>query len=46
MGEPETEEVDGMLVIVQKDIVHVDITDEQVQNIVNKVSELRSFVVK
>ena len=46
MGEPETQEVDGMLVIVQKDIVHVDITEEQVNNIIAKVSELRSFVVK
>jgi len=45
LGEPITKEVDGMLVIEQNEITHVEITDEQVQSIIQKVEEARSFVV-
>lgn len=45
LGEPVTKEVDGMLVIEQNEISHVEITDEQIQNIIQKVEEARSFVV-
>lgn len=46
IGEPETVEQDGMLVIVQKDKTHVDITDEQVDQIIEKVSAAREFVIE
>lgn len=45
-GEPQTKEVDGMLIIEQKELTHVDITDEQVAQIVEKVKSLRQFIVE
>ena len=45
-GEPQTKEVDGMLIIEQKELTHVDITDEQVAQIVEKVKALRQFIVE
>ncbi len=45
-GEPETREVNGMLVIEQNEITHVEITPEQVNNIVAKVKDLRQFIVE
>lgn len=45
LGEPITKEVDGMLVIEQNEISHVEITPEQVSAIIEKVKEARSFVV-
>lgn len=45
-GEPQTKEVDGMLIIEQKELTHVDITDEQVAQIVEKVNSLRQFIVE
>lgn len=45
LGEPITKEVDGMLVIEQNEISHVEITSEQVDSIIEKVKEARKFVV-
>ena len=45
-GEPVSKEVDGMLVIEQNEITHVDITPEQVSEIIDKIKALRSFVVE
>ncbi len=44
-GEPITKEVDGMLVIEQNEISHVEITPEQVETIIEKVKDARAFVV-
>lgn len=45
IGEPICKEVDGMLVIEQNEIQHVEITDEQVKSIIQKVEQARQFVV-
>lgn len=45
-GEPVTKEVDGMLVIEQNEISHVDITPEQVKEVIAKVKEARQFIVE
>lgn len=45
VGEPEMKEEKGMLVLIQKDITHVDITPEQVQQIIERVEEARAFAV-
>lgn len=45
MGEPITKEVDGMLVIEQNEITHVDITPEIVSAIISKVEEIRNFII-
>lgn len=45
LGEPITKEVDGMLVIEQNEISHVEITPETVAEIIAKVKEMRSFIV-
>ena len=45
LGEPITKEGDGMLVIEQNEISHVEITPEQVNEIIKKVTEARNFVV-
>jgi hypothetical protein len=42
---PEMVEQDGMLVIVQHEISHVEITDEQVAQIIEKIKDLREFIV-
>ncbi|MCQ2226851.1 MAG: hypothetical protein MJZ01_02950 [Bacteroidales bacterium] len=42
---PETVEIDGMLTIVQKDIVHVEITPEQVAEIIAAIKEARDFMI-
>ncbi len=44
-GEPITKEVDGMLVIEQNEISHVEITPEQVTDIIAKIKEARAFIV-
>lgn len=44
-GEPVSKEVDGMLVIEQKEISHVEITPEQVTEIIQKIKDVRSFIV-
>ena len=38
-------EQDGMIVIVQHEISHVEITDEQVAQIIEKIKDLREFIV-
>ena len=44
-GEPTTKEVDGMLVIEQNEISHVEITPEQVTAIIEKIKAARQFIV-
>lgn len=45
VGEPQTIEKDGKLIIVQDEISHVDISPEQVQKIIKEIKSLRQFVV-
>lgn len=45
-GVPETKEVDGMLIIEQNEITHVEITPEQVAQIIDKVKAARQFIVE
>ncbi len=45
-GEPVTKEVDGMLVIEQNEISHVEITPEQVKEIISKIKDARQFIVE
>lgn len=45
MGEPETVEEDGMLVIVQDEVSKVDISDEDLGIIIDKIKEIRERVV-
>ena len=45
-GEPVSKEVDGMLIIEQKEITHVEITPKQVKDIVEKVKSVRQYVVE
>ncbi len=44
-AEPQTIEQDGQLIIVQDEISHVEITPEQVANIVAEIKSLREFIV-
>lgn len=44
-GDPVTKEINGMLSIEQNEITHVEITPEQVNDIIAKVKEARQFVV-
>ena len=45
MGEPETVEKDGMVMIVQNEKSMVQITDEQLQQIINKTEEVRNKLI-
>lgn len=45
-GAPETKEVDGMLIIEQNEMTHVEITPEQVAQIIDKVKVARQFIVE
>ena len=45
MGQPVTKEVDGMLVIEQNEITTVEITDEQVAQIIAKIKDIRAGIV-
>ena len=45
MGEPETVEQDGMVMIIQNERSIVHITDEQMQNIIRKTSEVRNQLI-
>lgn len=45
MGEPETVEKDGMVMIVQNEKSNVQITDEQLQQIINKTEEVRNKLI-
>lgn len=46
IGEPETVEQDGRLIIVQNETSVVNITDEQLQDIIEKVEKVRTKVTK
>ncbi len=46
LGAPITKEVDGMLVIEQNEISHVEITPEQVTDIIEKIKDTRAFIVE
>ncbi len=46
MGQPVTKEVDGMLVIEQNEVTHVEIAPEQVEAIIAKINEIRESFVK
>ncbi len=46
MGTPETKEVNGMLVIEQNEITHVEISDETVEQIISTVKDIRNDIVK
>ncbi len=45
MGEPEAKEVDGMLIIIQNDKQHIDISDEILSNIIAAISEVRTKII-
>ena len=45
MGEPETVEKDGMVMIVQNEKSNVQITEEQLQQIINKTEEVRNKLI-
>jgi hypothetical protein len=45
MGEPETVEQDGMILIVQKEESIVNITDNQLKNIINKTEQIRNQLI-
>jgi hypothetical protein len=44
-GEPKRIEKDGAIIIVQDEVSHVDITPEQVANIIKEIESLRDFIV-
>jgi hypothetical protein len=46
MGEPETIEQDGMVMIVQNERSVVNITDEQMENIISKTEEVRNMLIE
>ena len=45
-GEPQTREVDGMLIIEQNEITHVQISPEQVKEIITRINAVRQFIVE
>ena len=45
MGKPETVEKDGMVMIVQNEKSIVQITDEQLQQIISKIEEVRNKLI-
>lgn len=45
MGEPEAKEVDGMLIIVQNDKQHIDISDETLSNIIATIETVRNKII-
>ena len=45
MGEPETVEQDGMVLIVQKEESIVNITENQLKNIINKTEQIRNQLI-
>ncbi|MFC2080687.1 hypothetical protein ACFLR8_00580 [Bacteroidota bacterium] len=46
MGEPETVEQDGMILIIQNERSIVHITDEQMKRIINKTEEVRNKLIE
>jgi len=45
MAEPEAKEVDGMLIIVQNDKQHIDISDETLSSIIGVIESVRSKII-
>ncbi len=45
MGEPEAKEVDGMLIIVQNDKQHIDISDDTLNNIIDAIEDVRNKII-
>ncbi|WP_016778643.1 hypothetical protein [Anaerophaga thermohalophila] len=45
VGEPKTIEQDGMLVIVQDEISHVEVSPEDLGTIIEKIKDIRSYIV-
>lgn len=45
MGEPESKEVDGMLVIIQNDKQIIDISDETLASIISSIEDVRSMII-
>lgn len=45
MGEPEAKEVDGMLIIVQNDKQHIDISDETLNRIIATIETVRNKII-
>lgn len=45
MGEPEAKEVDGMLIIVQNDKQHIDISDETLASIIGSIENVRNNII-
>jgi len=45
MGEPEAKEVDGMLIIVQNDKQHIDISDQTLASIIQIIDEVRTKII-
>ena len=46
MGEPVAVEKDGMLARESNEKTHVEITDEQVKDIIKNIKEAREFMVE
>jgi hypothetical protein len=45
MGEPEAKEVDGMLIIVQNDKQHIDVSDETLARIITAIGTVRNKII-
>ncbi len=45
MGEPEAKEVDGMLIIVQNDKQHIDMSDETLASIIGAIEDVRTKII-
>lgn len=45
LGDPESIEKDGVLMIVQNETSHVEITDEQLDRIIKVTEEVRNFII-
>jgi len=45
IGEPEAVEIDGMLVIKQNETSHVEVSEEQIANIINVIEEVRNKLI-
>ena len=46
VGEPKSMEKDGMLIIVQDEISHIDASPETLQNIINEIKEIRKTLIE
>ncbi len=45
MGEPEAKEVDGMLIIIQNDKQHIDMSDETLTSIIGAIIDVRTKII-